>query len=160
MNPTQMCVNCGYGWPDYLTMIQFSNNPFPAMISNAGGVSGVTAGSATLNGCLDSIGSDTPTISVYWGTTDRGTNTAGWDHIASIGTPSGLPVAAGSVSVGLTDSNYFGETFTTMGAGVTGQLSTTVSGLNPGTTYYYRFYALNSAGQAWGDPAVQFKSAS
>jgi len=33
-------------------------------------------------------------------------------------------------------------------------LSTTVAGLSPVTTYYYRFYASNSVGPAWATPAA------
>jgi len=107
--------------------IQFTTlNPLPA-ISNSP-ASSVTAATATLNGNLTSVGLDTTTVTVYYGTADQGQTTTGWDGSQSLGVRS-----VGAVSAGLT-------------------------GLTGGTTYYYRFYAQNAYGSAWGTPASSFKT--
>jgi hypothetical protein len=69
-------------------------------------------------------------VSVYWGTADIGTNSVGWDHVVDFGQCS------------------------------TGLVSTNITGLIEGATYYYRFCASNSAAVAWADPAAQFTTAS
>jgi hypothetical protein len=105
-----------------------TNAPFnaPPTISNGSGASGATTNSATINGQLVSDGSLATVVSVVWGTVDRGTTTAGWDHVANFG-----QCAVGAVS-------------------------TNVTGLTQGATYYYRFCASNSMGATWADPAAQF----
>jgi hypothetical protein len=70
----------------------------------------------------------TTVVSVYWGTADHGTNTVGWDHVGNFGQRTAGP------------------------------LSTNVTGLIQGTTYYYRFSASNSVGMSWASPAAQFKT--
>jgi formylglycine-generating enzyme required for sulfatase activity len=99
-------------------------------ISNGGGASDVATVSATLNGQLTSTGSSATVVSVYWGPADNGTNTAGWGHVVNLGQ---RPVGA---------------------------LSTSISVLTQGATYYYRFYASNAMGSAWANPATQFTTAS
>jgi hypothetical protein len=74
-----------------------------------------------LNGTLVSTGGSDPSVTVYWGTTDRGEVTYGW--------------------------NGGNHPFGTQSAGA---LAHTISGLSPPTTtFYYRFRAVNSAGTAW-----------
>jgi hypothetical protein len=74
-----------------------------------------------MNGTLTSTGGSDPTVTLYWGTVDRGESSFGWNG----------------------GSNAFGS------RGV-GALAHTVSGLSPpSTTFYYRFRAVNSAGTAW-----------
>jgi hypothetical protein len=99
-------------------------------VSNDGGASNVAQVSATLNGNLVSTGNLATAVSVYWGTADIGTNTVGWDHV-----------------------DNFGQ----RAAGI---LSTNLTSLMQGATYYYRFYASNSLGVAWADPAAQFTTVS
>jgi formylglycine-generating enzyme required for sulfatase activity len=102
----------------------------PPTVSNAGGASNVANVSATLKGSLVSTGSAATVVSVYWGTTDQGTSTVGWDHVVNLG-----QCPAGAVS-------------------------TDITGLTQGTTYYYRFYASNVEGVSWADPAAQFRTVS
>ena len=61
------------------------------------------------------------TVRVYWGTTDGGTDPGAWDHVADLG-----QVASGT-------------------------LTYTPSDLIPGTRYFFRFYAVNSAGEHWAE---------
>ena len=73
-----------------------------------------------MNGTLVSTGGSDPTVTLYWGTSDRGPVSWGWNG----------------------GNNAFG----TQSAGA---LAYTASGLSPTTTFYYRFRAVNSAGTAW-----------
>jgi hypothetical protein len=104
--------------------------PLVPTVSNAGGASNVTDVSATLNGQLVSTGTSATVVSLYWGTTDHGTNTVGWDHIVNFGQREA------------------------------GAVSTNVTGLTGGATYYYLFCGSNSTGMAWADPVAQFTTAS
>jgi len=74
---------------------------------------GVRKDAATLNGQLGSAGYERAEVWACWGTADGGAATGTWAHIVSLGT-----CAVGRVSANL-------------------------SGLVPGTTYYYRFCAGN-----------------
>lgn len=91
---------------------------------------GVTTNTATLNGTLTSTGNLPTQVWVYWGTSDLGQTRSGWAASASLGT---------STVGGLTQS---------------------ATGLTTNTTYYYRYYASNSAGTAWGSPATSFTTLS
>ena len=81
----------------------------------------VTINSATLNGILWSAGKSPTSVSVHWGTNDCEATTAGWDHV-----------------------QVFGVT-------ASGPLSTNINGLIKNATYFYRFHASNSYGEAWAD---------
>jgi formylglycine-generating enzyme required for sulfatase activity len=107
--------------------VQPQTNGLPT-ISNGSGASDVTMVSATFNGNLLSTGTSATVVSLYWGASDAGATTIGWDHVVN-----------------------FGQC-------AQGPLSTNVTGLTPGNTYYYRFYATNSIGSIWGSPAAQFKT--
>jgi hypothetical protein len=59
------------------------------------------------------------------------------------------------------DTSDKGATFTwansaDLGVLGTGDLTTQVSGLTPGLTYFYRFYGTNANGDAWAWPATEF----
>ncbi|MCD6392834.1 MAG: DUF5010 domain-containing protein [Planctomycetes bacterium] len=82
----------------------------------------------TLNGEVTDIKAETPTVTVYWGDNDGGTNTGNWDAGVNLGAQSGT-------------------------------FSTTLSGLNLGTTYYYRCYTSNSYGAGWADSTDSFRIA-
>jgi len=74
---------------------------------------------ADLCGNLTSTG-DTPTyVTLYWGTTDGGTDKESWENTNSFGLRA------------------------------PGLLSTNITGLNDATTYYYRYYASNGLGDHW-----------
>jgi len=100
------------------------------VISQNAGASDITTVSVTMNGNLLSTGTSATAVSLYWGTGDPGTTTVGWNHVVN-----------------------FGQC-------AQGPLSTNVTGLTSGATYYYRFYATNTLGEVWGIPAVQFKTLS
>lgn len=100
-------------------------------VNNAGGATNVTASSAWLNGMLLSTGIAAAVVHVYWGTTDGVTNRGNWGA------------------------------WTNFGACVEGQALSARVSVNAGTTYYYRFYATNTAGdEGWARPAATFSTPS
>jgi hypothetical protein len=83
----------------------------------------ITTSSACFNGYLTSTGTAATVVHVYWGADgDPGQTTEGWD---------GTNVFAGYA---------VGE----------GAYATNMTGLIPGTTYTYRYYASNAVNEAWG----------
>ncbi|MDD5522883.1 MAG: DUF2341 domain-containing protein [Kiritimatiellae bacterium] len=96
------------------------------LVNNAGGATNVLLNSAWLNGYLVSTGGASTAVSLYWGGTDGGTNLLAWANVINFGT---------------TD---------------TGPLSTNVTGLLSGSTYYYRYYATNSLGESWAPYSTAF----
>ncbi|MEM7397238.1 MAG: LamG-like jellyroll fold domain-containing protein, partial [Verrucomicrobiota bacterium] len=56
----------------------YSFVPAIPIVDNAGGATGVTAGSAFMNGTLVATGSAPATVAVYWGLTDGGADPAAW----------------------------------------------------------------------------------
>ena len=96
-------------------------------ITNAGGAENVDETSARLNGNLVSNGGDAATqVTVYYGPSNGGTTKGNWAESQDLGAP--------------------GE----------GPLSADVSGLTPGTTYYYRYYASNGRGDDWAPSSTPF----
>ena len=85
--------------------------------------------SATLNGELlnNGAGADQSDMTIYWGLTDGGTDTATWEN----------SVAAGSLSA-------------------PGNFSAALTGLTENTFYYYRAFATNSAGDDWATDTATF----
>ena len=83
----------------------------------------IAATSAQANGELVWTAGTNMDVTVYYGTVDQGATTVGWDGSQSVGT--GL--AAGSV------------------------LTTSLAGLQPDTTVYYRFYATDGSNEAWSE---------
>ncbi|MDD5522884.1 MAG: DUF2341 domain-containing protein [Kiritimatiellae bacterium] len=100
------------------------------LVNNAGGATNVTMNSASLNGYLVSTGGAATAVSIFWGETDGGTNRLAW---------------ANEINFGLTDP---------------GPLSTNVTGLSLGSTYYYRYYATNSLGESWAPYSTVFSPVS
>ncbi|MDD5523472.1 MAG: DUF2341 domain-containing protein [Kiritimatiellae bacterium] len=96
------------------------------LVNNAGGATNVLLNSAYLNGYLVSTGGASTAVSLYWGEADGGTNIPAWANV---------------INFGVTD---------------TGPLSTNVTGLSAGTTYYYRYYATNSLGESWASYSTAF----
>lgn len=84
-------------------------------------VSAVSRTAATLQGELTSTGTSTTVVSVYWGTSDGGSDAANWGHTNDLGTSSGtLPQA----------------------------YATAVTLPAPGV-YHYRYSAVNGAATVW-----------
>ena len=87
-----------------------------------GVASPVGANSATFTGTLVYPQFDAnATVRVYWGTSDGGTDPAAWQNTAMLGTPG------------------------------SGHISHNRSDLMPGTRYFFRFHAINSAGGHWAE---------
>ena len=82
--------------------------------------------SATANGMLSWDDGLSTTVKLFWGTSDGGGSFGGW------------------------------TTTNDLGVMVVGATNVALSGLAPDTTYYYRFYATNTAGEAWSDASVNF----
>ncbi len=96
-------------------------------VSNAGGATNVLVASAWLNGMLLSTGSAETVVYVYWGTTNGETNKGDWGA------------------------------WTNFGVGIEGETLTTNVSVMENTTYYYRFYATNAAGdEGWADASAIF----
>lgn len=85
-----------------------------------------TKSSATLAGRVADAGGDDPTVRIYWGDKDGGSDAEAWDHVIELGVK--------------------GEE----------EFSTTVNHLTEGHTYYFRCYARNSEGEAWSPSSDTF----
>jgi hypothetical protein len=96
------------------------------LVANDTGVSNVMSTSALLQGELISTGQTPSEVTVYYGTDDGETVATNWQYSASLGEQS------------------------------QGALAYQASGLKYGTTYYYRYYAVNAASDTWADTAVIF----
>ena len=125
-NPLQ-AANAGY--KDAFVAFISCSNPIPIdlpTVTNGIGATIVKANSARLNGEITGTGGQNPSVTIYWGTSDGGTNIGHWTQQLSLG-------------------NLGKQTF-----------SRDISGLNPGTKYYYRCYASNSAGASWASSTETF----
>jgi hypothetical protein len=100
--------------------VQFLSVTNAPIIDNDSGPSNVTSSTAWLIANLISTGSVPTTVRTYWDTTDRGENLTAWAYT----------------------NNTFGQV-------PVGVYSNQAASLTTNTTYYYRSYATNSAGQCW-----------
>jgi len=116
-------VNAAAGSPDSV-MLSISSTD-PEVVNGA--ATDVTDGTAVLNGTL-SMG-DYATVSVYWGTTDGGTDRSQWE-------------ATNVLGFAAEDEPF----------------AVALTGLTGGQTYYYRCYATNDSnlGEDWADATTNF----
>ncbi|MGC6566055.1 MAG: lamin tail domain-containing protein [Akkermansiaceae bacterium] len=98
-----------------------------ATLTNATATS-ITNSSATLGGSVTDIGDGAPSVTIYYGTADGGTDPGAWD--ASINLP-------GTQS---------------------GNFSANVSSLSNATTYYFTARAANTGGTSWASPSLSFET--
>jgi hypothetical protein len=82
--------------------------------------------SARLNGQVTDIGSENPTVIIYWGDNNGAADPYAWDHSVNLGTKGAVP------------------------------FYTDITGLTSGTLYYYRCFAANSSGNAWATSSDNF----
>jgi phosphodiesterase/alkaline phosphatase D-like protein len=117
------------GYKDAFVAVISCSDPIPIglpTVTNGIGATLVKTNSARLNGEITDTGGQNPSVTIYWGTSDGGTNIGLWTQQLSLG-------------------NLGKQTF-----------SRDISGLNPGTKYYYRCYASNSAGASWASSTETF----
>jgi hypothetical protein len=108
----------------------FTTTASAPTITNASGATSIMATTAILNGNLTYTGGLDTTILIYGGTEDGGTPPGSWDHNTSLGIR-----PEGAFSLGIT-------------------------GIPAGSTYYYRCYAINSAGASWAPSSASFTTQS
>ncbi|MEC7863394.1 MAG: hypothetical protein VYC70_12305, partial [Verrucomicrobiota bacterium] len=88
----------------------------------------IRSDSARIRGRVTSIGNDEPAITFYYGTSNAGANAQDWEK--SIALPGKYSAA----------------------------FSAQINGLDPGTEYFFRALASNSAGQSWSNDSLSFKT--
>ncbi len=86
----------------------------------------LTSKTVTVGAKVGSTGGEDPTVRIYWGASDGGTDGGAWQNYEDLGV-----MGLGSSSAALT-------------------------GLSPVTTYYYRASAMNTAGGAWASVTGTF----
>ena len=89
---------------------------------------GVASTTATLNGSVTDVGDGAPTITIFYGTSDGGTEPSAWDA---------------STNLSGTQSGFF---------------SATVSSLAPSQSYFFTARATNSSGTSWASPSLSFET--
>jgi hypothetical protein len=99
-----------------------------AVISNLP-ASNIQATSATVGGQVVSTGDEPPLVTLFYGTSNGGSNPGAW---------------ASSLSLGY------------QGGGLAGGFAVALGGLSPNTTYYFTARAVNSAGTVWAAPSKSF----
>lgn len=118
------------GWgPAFQKAIFFSwaASGLPAAVNNGDWAKEVTSTGATLTGKLIYDAGLPTSVEVFWDTVDRGADESKWGNTRNLGVKQ-----TGSV------------------------FSTSISGLKPFTTHYYRTRAVNAKGSAWSAASVLF----
>jgi hypothetical protein len=100
------------------------------IISNGSGATNVHSTYASLNGYLSKTGSSAAAVWVYWGQIDGEKDKAIWPTNALVNAAQPLGAAT--------------------------WLTSDTEPLSPGVTYYYRYYASNTAGGAWAETSEDF----
>ncbi|MBA7641559.1 hypothetical protein ES703_49244 [subsurface metagenome] len=95
-------------------------------VTNDAGATNITDTTARLRGEIIATGGENPTVHIYWGGDDGGTEAGSWDHDENLGIKG--------------EEVFFKD----------------ISDLIPETLYYYRCYAVNSIGDEWADSTAQF----
>jgi hypothetical protein len=91
-------------------------------------VAEITTTSAVVGFEILSTGNENPVVTLVWGTSDGATDVGAWQNSASLGTLE------------------------------QGEHTRPLEGLEPGTQYFYRFRAENSAGTIWLAPSLSFQT--
>ena len=124
-----LCTSAGGGvaWASSDTGIQTKEFTTPAAAPTVtnAGASDITDSSARLNGRVIRTGGENPTVYIYWGDNNGGNTPGNWDN---------------EVNLGIKGKTSF---------------FTDIKGLDSNTVYYYRCYAVNSAGSDWADSTAQ-----
>lgn len=97
-------------------------------IANPEGATAITTASGIFNGALLATGSAPASVTLYWGTSDGGSNASGWTFNRILGSQ---PIGA---------------------------IATNITELAPDTRYYYRFTATNLYGMAWAPTSATFRT--
>jgi len=119
--------SAGTVWPK--TSLSFTTKSvLPAI--NIKAASDLTTTTVVLGGDVTATGGANPTVTFYWGTTDGGQNSKNW--------------AKGSAPTSPTQPQGIAS------------FSKNVTGLTPGTKYYFAAKATNTAGTSWSTPSLSF----
>ena len=118
----------GNSWP--VASSSFTTPALNAPEITLSAATNLTTSSVTLNGDVINIGSNNPTVTIYWGTTDGGQTPANWANSSAPTSPS-QPQVIGAFYKDITD-------------------------LNPGTKYYFTAKATNNAGDSWPSSSLSF----
>jgi hypothetical protein len=121
--------SAGSDWADATASFPTSAPPTAPTVTNSTGASSIMPTSARLNGEVTSTGNEDPTVHIYWGPSNGGITPGSWAHDVDLG------------------------------AKAAGVFYTDISSLTPSTLYYYRCYAVNSAGFDWADATASFTTA-
>ncbi|MDB6069806.1 MAG: hypothetical protein JWL81_977 [Verrucomicrobiales bacterium] len=95
-------------------------------LGNSTAATAITGTSATVGGSVTSIGTAAPSVRIYYGTADAGTDPADWQ--LSLALPGTFSAA----------------------------FSTPLTGLSAATTYYYRARFTNASGSTWASSSPRF----
>lgn len=116
----------GTAWAPSSTLFTTGNNSVATIVNQP--ATNIKFNSALLNGSVVDNGNDSPTVVVFFGPNDGGTNPAAWDRSIT------LP--------GLRNGAY----------------SQIVWGLGQGITNYFRACAINSSGTNWASSSLSFST--
>jgi hypothetical protein len=105
----------------------YATSGLAAVVNNGEWASNITRTSASLSGKLLYEAAASTSVTVYWGTSDGGTNPGAWQHSTVLGVQ--------------TPNTVF---------------STGITGLQSSKNYYYRCSATNSQGTVWAAASIPF----